>query len=425
MKTLNTLLFISLFFVIQMHAQTNETLAKILFFEAQEFHNQQKFNESNAKLLEIQTMLGKNNLTIQRLRVKNYFGLTDYERTKQEIINYMKLNPDVEGEGMHEVMKIKMAIDETERIAKETKERENTLWNKAVQSNKKADYDLYLTEFPNGENRAKAQEKSFYLEFFSYINEQTLYNKMLQPSYSNLSVDDRYQVLLYYVTYNLYKQVAVLWDNDQLLRRFAISTKSEELLATSIDKRSYYVFDMFIQMEFYLDAKEPLLHKADNYFYSLVPNNIEHYQRYLRFFPKGLNAVAARNFITTTQQKEAAEKRAKYNDLMSQASYWQKKGNQAANVPFYFLLGTAASAGLLYIADEGEDMEALRTVGVVGTIACGTICFITLFSNNSDYYYRKASEKRKQAQQYLSISPTMFQQHKQTSYGLTLSYKFK
>jgi hypothetical protein len=424
MKTLTTLLFI-FFITIAANAQSTDAMAKILFFEAQEFHGQQKYNESNTKLTEIQQLLGKNNLTIQRLRVKNYYALNDIVRTKQEIVTYMNLNPDVEGEGMQEVMKIKMAIDEAERIAKETKERENTLWSKAVQTNKKADYDAYLKEFPNGTNSKKANERSFYLEFFSNIDEKTVYNKMLQPSYSKLSLDERYQILLYYLSIDSAESFAILWNNDTALLNFAFPNKVDELLAISIDKKRYYVFTMFVNKGLHTYVNNTVLNKADQYYYSLINrNNIEHYKSYLSVFPRGQYAVEATNYIKTVQQKEAADKRAKYNDLMSQAAYWQKKGNKAANLPFYFLLGAAASAGLIYIADEDEDMETLRTVGVVGTIGCGTICLITLFANNADYYYRRANEKRKQAQQYLSISPAMFYQNQQSSYGLTLSYVF-
>jgi uncharacterized protein (TIGR02145 family) len=127
MKTVFLFIFIICIGTLGYSQNPNEK-AKELYFKALELHESKKYAESNEKLKEAQNILVSNNLTIQYLRVKNFYALKNYEQTKKEISLYLKLNPK-QDEAFTEVMKYKGEIEEGEkqeqaRILAERKEKE-------------------------------------------------------------------------------------------------------------------------------------------------------------------------------------------------------------------------------------------------------------------------------------------------------------
>jgi hypothetical protein len=127
MKSVFMLLLISVL-SISLYSQNSNEKAKELYFKALELHESKKYAESNEKLKEAQNILVSNNLTIQYLRVKNFYALKNHEQTKKEISLYLKLNPK-QDDAFAEVMKYKGEIEEAEkqeqaRILAERKEKE-------------------------------------------------------------------------------------------------------------------------------------------------------------------------------------------------------------------------------------------------------------------------------------------------------------
>jgi tetratricopeptide (TPR) repeat protein len=113
MKSVFMLLLISVL-SISLYSQNSNEKAKELYFKALELHESKKYAESNEKLKEAQNILVSNNLTIQYLRVKNFYALKNHEQTKKEISLYLKLNPK-QDEAYTEIMKYKGEIEEKER----------------------------------------------------------------------------------------------------------------------------------------------------------------------------------------------------------------------------------------------------------------------------------------------------------------------
>lgn len=98
--------------------QTNDEMLKIKYYEASELNKKKEYEASNRKLDEVQKLFGRNNLRIQYLRVKNYYALNNFDQTKKQIVEYIKLKPE-EDDALHEIMKYKAEIEEKEKIEQE------------------------------------------------------------------------------------------------------------------------------------------------------------------------------------------------------------------------------------------------------------------------------------------------------------------
>lgn len=109
------------FFAIQygtIQGQTNDELLKIKYYEASELNKKKEYEASNRKLDEVQKLFGRNNLRIQYLRVKNYYALNNFDQTKKQIVEYIKLKPE-EDDALNEILKYKAEIEEKEKQEQE------------------------------------------------------------------------------------------------------------------------------------------------------------------------------------------------------------------------------------------------------------------------------------------------------------------
>ncbi len=280
-------------------AQTTEEKAKVLFFEAERYHQINKYEESNLKLKEAQSLLGNNNVRIQHLRVKNFYAIKNYQQTKQEISIYFKLNP-VNNEDISEMINIKSAIEEKEKLEKIEIEKENLAWNNISTSTKPADYNNYIQAYPKGKYVETARERMDYYEFFeNSITTAKLETKMYSTTYKSLSQKQKYDILLNFAKLDMSDHFFALIKNDNQLFSLSLKEQANEILKSCMSNYSISVLELVLHNKYHQRASKETAEKVDDFYFRYASNNKVKLQKYMAYFPTGKYGIEANNQIQT------------------------------------------------------------------------------------------------------------------------------
>jgi hypothetical protein len=95
---------------------------------------------------------------------------------------------------------------------------------------------------------------------------------------------------------------------------------------------------------------------------------------------------------------------------MAEANRYVERGNKDLYKPYWYSLAVAGFAGLGYLGAE-NDLAAIQYIGIGGVVFFGISAMVAFSTDRSDYYFRKAKEKREEAQKYVIIAPIVLPYH--------------
>lgn len=267
-------------------AQSASERAKALYYEAVDLNNNGSYAASNKKLNEAQVLLGASNLRIQYLKVKNHYALNELEKTKVEILAYLKFDPENDAY-FKEVMSIKRSIEEKEALVQQKIEDEKKLWTQAETKNTKEAYDAYLKAYPQGMYTGLAKQKSFFAGFF---NRNLLLKEIDKERYLKLTNEEKMTLLNEYINrgYNL-GIVSVMLDGsyDNEFAHY-IKTNHANDYATFIGQKHPFLLAYVFDWGYLPYLRKEVLDYVRNVYlnYAQHSNTSEELETYLKFFPE-------------------------------------------------------------------------------------------------------------------------------------------
>ena len=140
------LLIVSITF--QVHGQSNEVLAKSSFVKAQEYFNQEKYNDAIDRLLETKKLLGTTYSGIESLLARSYYLINQPERASEALNSYFNIATEADPD----YRKMLLLIDDIKELEKKiiAQRPEIEMWSSAITINTERSILNYLEKYPNG-----------------------------------------------------------------------------------------------------------------------------------------------------------------------------------------------------------------------------------------------------------------------------------